>query len=42
VLLNQIKTIDMDRLEQRLGQLDVAAMRQVDEAIKISLGLAPL
>lgn len=42
VLLNQIKTIDKDRLEQRLGQLDVAAMRQVDEAIKISLGLAPL
>lgn len=42
VLLNQIKTIDKDRLEQRLGQLDVTAMRQVGEAIKISLGLALL
>jgi mRNA interferase MazF len=42
VLLNQIKTIDKDRLVQRLGQLDTAAMHQVDEAIKISLGLVPL
>ena len=42
VLLNQIKTIDTDRLEQRLGQLDGGAMRQVDEAIRISLGLVPL
>ncbi len=42
VLLNQIKTIDQDRLERCLGQLDAAAMRQVDEAIKISLGLTPL
>ena len=42
VLLNQIKTIDKDRLEQRVGQLDAAAMRQVDEAIKTSLGLAPV
>jgi mRNA interferase MazF len=42
VLLNQIKTIDKARLEQRLGQLNAAAMRQVDEAISISLGLTPL
>jgi mRNA interferase MazF len=42
VLLNQIKTIDKERLEQRLGQLNTVAMRQVDEAIQISLGLAPL
>ncbi len=42
VLLNQIKTIDKERLEQRLGQLDAAAMRQVDEAIKLSLGLTLL
>ena len=42
VLLNQIKTIDKDRLERCLGQLDASAMRQVDEAIKISLGLTPL
>ena len=42
VLRNQIKTIDKERLEQRLGQLDAAAMRQVDEAIKLSLGLTLL
>lgn len=42
VLLNQIKTIDKDRLEQRLGQLNAFAMGQVDEALKISLGLTPL
>lgn len=42
VLLNQIKTIDKERLDQRLGQLDAAAMRQVDEAIKLSLGLTLL
>lgn len=42
VLLNQIKTIDKERLEQRLGQLDAAAMRQVDEAIELSLGLTLL
>ena len=42
VLLNQIKTIDRERLEQRLGRLDAATMRQVDEAIKISLGSVSL
>jgi mRNA interferase MazF len=42
VLLNQIKTIDKDRLEQRLGQLNAVAMGQVDKAIKISLGLVSL
>ena len=42
VLLNQIKTIDKDRLQRRVGQLDRAAMRQVDEAIMLSLGLVEL
>ena len=42
VLLNQIKTIDKERLEERIGQFDERVMRQVDEAIKISLGLVPL
>jgi mRNA interferase MazF len=39
VLLNQIKTIDMSRLENRLGELNAATMGKIDEAIKISLGL---
>jgi mRNA interferase MazF len=42
ILLNQIKTIDKDRLERRLGQLDASSMHRVDEAIKLSLGLEPL
>ena len=42
VLLNQIKAIDKRRLERRIGQLDKATMRQVDQAIEISLGLVPL
>lgn len=42
VLLNQIKTIDKRRLEQRIGRLDEATMRQVNRAIEISLGLVPL
>jgi len=39
VLLNQIKTIDKQRLENRLGEVNLATMRKVDECIKISLGL---
>ncbi len=42
VLLNQAKTIDKSRLENHLGVLSPAAMRKVDEAIKISLGLRPI
>jgi mRNA interferase MazF len=42
VILNQIRSIDRERLKKRLGALDAAAMRRVDEAIKISLGLVPL
>jgi mRNA-degrading endonuclease toxin of MazEF toxin-antitoxin module len=40
--LNQIRSIDRLRLEKRLGAVDAATMRRVDEAIKISLGLVPL
>jgi mRNA interferase MazF len=39
VLLNQIKTIDKSRLENRIGQLNSTVMERVDESIKISLGL---
>jgi mRNA interferase MazF len=42
VILNQIRSIDRERLQRRLGVLDAATMRRVDEAIKISLGLIPL
>jgi mRNA interferase MazF len=42
VILNQIRSIDRLRLKKRLGVLDPATMRLVDEALKISLGLVPL
>ena len=40
--MNQIRSIDRTRLVKRLGTLDPATMRRIDEAIKISLGLVPL
>jgi mRNA interferase MazF len=42
VILNQIRSIDRERLVKRLGALDAAAMRKVDDALKISLGLVEI
>lgn len=39
VLLNQIRTIDKRRLGKRLGQLRTPTMKQVDQALMISLAL---
>lgn len=39
VLLSQIRTIDKTRLERREGHLSSVFMQEVDQAIKISLGL---
>ena len=39
ILLNQIRTIDKRRLVKRLGILRSAIMKQVDQAIIISLAL---
>jgi mRNA interferase MazF len=39
ILLNQIRTIDKRRLGKRLGVLHSATMKQVDQAIMISLAL---
>jgi mRNA interferase MazF len=39
VILNQIRSIDRARLRKRFGMVDAGTMRQVDEALKISLGL---
>jgi mRNA interferase MazF len=39
VILNQIRSIDRARLGKRLGALDAATMRKVDDALRISLGL---
>jgi mRNA interferase MazF len=42
IRLDQIRTIDRQRIVERLGAVDAGAMRKVDEAIKISLGLVDL
>lgn len=39
ILLEQIRTIDKQRLTDKITQLDEAMMDKVDEAIQISLGL---
>ena len=39
VLLSQIRTIDKNRLERKVGNISGELLRMVDEAIKISLGL---
>jgi len=39
VLLNQIRTVDKKRLVRRLGKIGNETQAQIDEAIKISLGL---
>ena len=39
VLLNQIRSIDAQRLVKKLGKFDDSTMRKVDSSIEISLGL---
>ena len=39
ILLNQIKTIDKSRVIKKISSIDLALMRKVNFAIKISLGL---
>ena len=39
VLLNQIRSIDGQRLVKKLGKIDDSTLRKVDSSIKISLGL---
>lgn len=38
-VFNQIRAVDRARLIKRLGAVDAETMEQVDEAIRISLGL---
>ena len=39
VLLNQIRSVDRQRLIKRIGHASPETMRRVDQAIQISLGL---
>lgn len=40
VLLEQIRTIDKQRLKERIGKLDAAMMTRIDKALFISFGMA--
>ncbi len=42
VLLEQIRTIDKQRLQEKIARLDEEIMARVDHALSISLGLLPL
>ncbi|NLY38502.1 MAG: type II toxin-antitoxin system PemK/MazF family toxin [Firmicutes bacterium] len=39
ILLEQIRTIDKQRLQKKVTELDDRMMQRVDEALRISLGL---
>ncbi len=39
ILLEQVRTIDKQRLQDKMTELDDKIMRKVDEGLKISLGL---
>jgi len=42
VLLNQIRSVDRQRLVKHLGRADAETMQRIDAAIQISLGLVRL
>ncbi len=39
VLLEQVRTIDKQRLKEKMGTLDGSAMNRVDHALSVSFGL---
>ena len=39
VLLEQVRTIDKQRLKEKMGSLDVGAMSKIDKALSVSFGL---
>ena len=39
VLLEQVRTIDKQRLKERMGAIDPSAMNRVDKALSVSFGL---
>ena len=42
IQLNQIRSVDRERLVKRIGVVDAATVRKVDDALRISLGLASI
>ena len=42
IRLDQVRTVDRQRLIKRIGKADAEALRRVDDAIRISLGLVKM
>ena len=42
ILLEQIRTIDKQRLKEKMGHLDDATMKNVNDAIEVSFGLGEI
>lgn len=42
VLLEQLRTIDKKRLQQKLGAFDEETMEEIDEALGVSIGLVSM
>jgi mRNA interferase MazF len=42
VILNQIRSVDRQRLAKKMGRISTQSMQRVDQAIRISLGLVEL
>lgn len=42
LLVEQVRTIDKKRLRNKVCRLEESLLREVDEALKLSLGLKPL
>lgn len=42
VVLNQIRSVDRQRLSKKIGALPPSSMRKVDEALRISLALVEI
>ena len=40
ILLEQVRTIDKQRLKEKMGHLDKSTMNDVDNAIQVSFGLS--
>lgn len=39
VLLEQVRTIDKQRLKEKMGSLDLTSMNMIDKALSVSFGL---
>lgn len=42
IRLDQVRTVDRQRLIKRIGKVDAVVLRRVDHAISISLGLVKM